>query len=291
MDKTQWHPIFARLLRPRIEKHYEMRLNVSVGELPREADILLLRRTSSGATPFQGLWRHLTAWNVLEFKGPTVSARSGDIEALVELGLGINRKLNEDRATGGEPLLNAADVSFWYLANRLGRTVLRDFRWILGEIEPVGPGVWRSEVMRRTVFLISGRDLPVEEDSLPMHIIGREAEATERAVAQFVAARTSLAEEYGDWLAVLHPEAWKEVKAMATTKRKGPEIDIQALVRIVGLQRVVDAVGLKKVVDTIGLKRVLDELGPERLLNELGPEGIVANLSAAERRKLKELLK
>jgi hypothetical protein len=42
--KQQWHPIFARLLRPLVESHYDIRTNVPVGDVPREADVLLLRR-------------------------------------------------------------------------------------------------------------------------------------------------------------------------------------------------------------------------------------------------------
>ncbi len=283
MKKTQWHPIFAQLLRPRVEKHFEMQLNVAVGELPREADILLPEAALPlGVLPFQGLWRNLTPWNVFEFKGPTVSPRRGDVEALVELGLGINRKLNEDRQQAGQPILDPADVSFWYLANHLGRTILRDFRQTLGELEAVSAGVWRCGVMRRTIFLISGRELPVEEDTLPLHIIGRESAETERAVAEFVAARVSLCQDYGNWMKLLHPETWKEIGAMATTKRKPFGIDANALVEILGLKAVVDA---------LGVKRVVDELGAERVLNELGAENFLASLSPAQRRKLKELLK
>ncbi len=165
MKKTQWHPIFAQLLRPRVEKHFEMLLNVAVGEMPREADILLLRRISTGVMPFQGLWRHLTPWNVFEFKGPTVSPRRGDVDALVELGLGINRKLNEDRQQAGQPILDPSDVSFWYLANHLGRRILRDFRQTLGELEVVSTGVQCCEVLvSYPEAWISGRGVARGED-------------------------------------------------------------------------------------------------------------------------------
>src|SRR5207302_8802951 len=53
---TQWHPIFANLLRPLLEQYYEVRTNLPVGDLPRLADIVLLRRTLTDA-PFAGLWR------------------------------------------------------------------------------------------------------------------------------------------------------------------------------------------------------------------------------------------
>jgi hypothetical protein len=55
-----------------VEDYYEVQTNVPVGDVPREADLVLLRRTTVTAPPFLGLWRHLTAWNILEYKGPSV---------------------------------------------------------------------------------------------------------------------------------------------------------------------------------------------------------------------------
>jgi hypothetical protein len=97
----QWHPLFAELLRPLVKGSFEVQTNVPVGDAPRSADLVLLRRTSSAAPAFQGLWRWLTAWNVLEFKGPTVSPRLGDLDLLIELGLGIHRRLNDERRKQG----------------------------------------------------------------------------------------------------------------------------------------------------------------------------------------------
>src|SRR5260370_23132286 len=84
---TQWHPIFAQLLRPAVEAYYEMETTFPVGDAPREADFVLLRRTVGAMPPFRGLWRHLTTWNILEFKGPTVPPRPRPLESLIELRL------------------------------------------------------------------------------------------------------------------------------------------------------------------------------------------------------------
>src|SRR5947209_1395812 len=108
---VQWHPLFAQLLRPLLESHYEVRTNMPVGDLHREADVVLLRRTSIGALPYTGLWRWLNPWNVLEFKEPSVSARVDDLDALLEVGLGIQRHLAADDA---QPRMRRAEVSLWY---------------------------------------------------------------------------------------------------------------------------------------------------------------------------------
>ncbi len=57
---TQWHPLFAQLLRPILENEFDIQTNVPVGDMPREADIVLVRRLSAGATKHTGLWRWLT---------------------------------------------------------------------------------------------------------------------------------------------------------------------------------------------------------------------------------------
>ena len=135
-----WHPLFAQLLRPVLEGYYEVQTNVPVGDAPREADLVLLRRTSTRALPFRGLWKELTTWNVLEFKGPTVSPRLRDLERLVELGLGIGRRLNEERRKRGGRPLEPQDVSFWYLVNRLGGRFVRGARHQLGQSGSAQPG-------------------------------------------------------------------------------------------------------------------------------------------------------
>ena len=68
----QWHPFFAYLLRPLVERCYEVRTDVPVGDLPRRSDITLVRKTSDVPSLLRGLWSRLTPWNVLEYKGPTV---------------------------------------------------------------------------------------------------------------------------------------------------------------------------------------------------------------------------
>jgi hypothetical protein len=50
-NMTQWHPLFAELLRPLFEDYYDVQTNVPVGDVPREADIVLLQRTVRGASP------------------------------------------------------------------------------------------------------------------------------------------------------------------------------------------------------------------------------------------------
>jgi len=277
----QWHPIFAQLLRTAVEAYYEVQTTVPVGDVPREADLLLLRRTAHATPPFRGIWRHLTTWNVLEFKGPAVSSRPGDIELLIELGLGIDRRLHEERSKQGQRGLDLEEVSFWYLANHLGRRFLRDAERKLGQLEPLGAGLWRCGLLGRLLFLVSSIDLPVEEDSLPLHVVGKEPAATEREVARVVLEQPGLQHLYGGWLASLHSTAWKEVERMARTAGKKLKLDLRPAIEYLGLDQVIEQVGLDRVIEEVGDKEVAKRIGLERWL---------ATLSPADRRELKRRL-
>jgi hypothetical protein len=291
---TQWHPIFAQLLRPTMEAYYEVQTTVPVGDAPREADFVLLRRTASRPPPFRGLWRHLTAWNILEFKGPTVVPRRGDVDRLVELGLGIARRLRAGRPGQRRRAVGRAEVPLWYLANHLGRRWLRDAEEALGRPEPLGPGLWRSRALGHLVWLVSSIDLPVEEDSLPLHLVGREPLDTERQVARLVLERPDLQQRYGGWVASLHPAAWKEIEAMAKATGKPLPIDLRPAIESLGLKHVLEQVGIDRVLEEVGEEEVVKRMGLDRLLATLPPgerlERLLATLSAAERRELKRRL-
>src|SRR5262249_18222971 len=154
----------------------------------------------------------LTPWNVLEYKGKTVSARVADLDSLVELGLGVHRRLNELEVKEGRPEVDRQGMSWWYLARHLGWRFLRDAAALLGqELEELAPGVWRARLPERALLLVSGDELEVNRDSLPLHVLGGVPEAARPTVAQLLRAEPELARAYGGWLALYEPIIWQEV--------------------------------------------------------------------------------
>jgi hypothetical protein len=89
----------------------------------------------------------LTRWNILELKGRSESPRVADVDLLAEVGVGIDRRLHEKEPDAAE--VNRGDVSFWYLANHLGKRFLRDVIELTGKLEPVGMGLWRGRLLGR----------------------------------------------------------------------------------------------------------------------------------------------
>jgi hypothetical protein len=279
--RMQWHPLLGWLLRRRVGEYYELLTSLPVGEMPRQADIVLLRRTGTATPPFSGLWRHLTTWNVLEYKGPTVAPRRQHLPLLIEVGLGIHRRLNAESANKGLRPRPEPDVSFWYLANRLGRGFLQTAESLLGgHLEALEDGVWRSTALQHPCFLVSAANLPVDEDSLPLHVLGQEPVGQQVAVGQFLVAAAKRVESYGGVFAALHPAAWKEVKAMA--RSKGLDWDLRPIVEELGLDKVIEKLGKKEVIEQIGKKEVIEQIGKKEVIEQIGKKEVIEQIGKKE---------
>jgi hypothetical protein len=266
---THWHPLFAKLLRPLLEGHYEVLTNLPVGDTPRSADIVLVRRTKTSAPQFRGIWRWLTAWNILEFKGPSVSARLYDLDLLVELGLGIHRRLQSEGDKQGGTTIGRDEVSFWYLVNQMGKGFLTKAADLLGPLERLDRGIQRVQHLGRAVYLVANREVAVDRDSIPLHLLVKEPEERTRQLARQVAAQPELFAHYGAWLAVLFPALRKEIRAMARKMGIAPLLDLKPLIDELGIKEVVKQIGLKEVINEVGLKEVINEVGIDNLLLQM----------------------
>ena len=179
------------------------------------------------------------------------------------------------------------------------------------------PGVWHGRVLGHPVFLVSTVDLPVDDDSLPLHVLAAEPPAREREVGEFLTATDERLAAYGGAFSVFHRATWREVETMAERKRRAPLIDIsplvetlglreiirqigeeevirqigeQELIRRIGEEEVIRQIGKQKVIHQIGEEQVLREIGPKKVMEQLDVQTILDNLPAAKRRQLKRLL-
>ncbi len=277
----QGHPLFAKMLRPLVQEHYEVQTNLPVGDAPRAADIVLVRRTSDRPPMFRGLLRHFTTWNIIEFKGRSVSPRIRDLDLLVELGFGIDRRLNEERTRAQQRPLDVAEVSFWYIANHLGRRFLRHARELLELVEEASPGVWRSQVLRRPLFLVDGTSVPVDRESIALHLAGEESPVIEQALARVIVEEPGFWELYGSLLGALHPNIYEEANRMAKSKGKRGELDLRPFIEKVGLKKYLAAVDVGDVLATLGSKKFIEAVSVDEL---------IAYLPVKVRRELKERL-
>jgi hypothetical protein len=234
-----------------------------------------VRKTSDAPPPFRGLWSRLTAWNVLEYKGPTVSPRFDELHELTELGLGIHRRLNEMQAKARLPEVDYAETSFWYLVNHIGRRFQGRLQRYLPDVERVTDGVWQAHIYSHPVLLVSVKESRVERDSMPLHVLAGVPEDQRGTIAEILKAEPGLWSSYSAWMYVNEPEIWEEIAQMAA-KRKKPPVDYGPLI--------------KYMEETNDVKRFLETMGAEQALAAFGEEEFLANLPPERREKLRQLL-
>src|ERR1043165_2116065 len=249
---TQWHPIFSHLLRSVLKDYYDVQTNVPVGDLPREADIIVLRRSSASNPPFCTLWHHLNRWNILELKGRSENARVADVDLLIEVGIGIHRRLQEKEP---HAKIQRAEVSFWYLANHLGKRFLRDVVELTGDLHAVSAGLWRGRVVGRPLWLVSNHDLALDQESAPARLISGKSDEDTLTLAKEMSANDEIWQRYITWLVALYPQLEKELQSMATKRKKG-DLDLAANLRL-----------------------LIDEMKPQDLLRSGLAQTILADLS------------
>ena len=290
-------------------------LGGSCGRLPtwERVDLLVLRRQGGPSPPFCGLWSHLTELNVVEFKGPTDSPEEQDLDLLAHVGTGLVYRINEDRRENDQQRMPNRHVSFWYLVPTLGETFLQQAQArSIFTYEP--GGLWVGQCFGYRTYLLAYRDAPVEEDTVPLHLLTQEPGRL-RALGDLMARRRELLDAFAEWLRTLQPALWKEVRNMATSK--GPIFDWAAIgqhsdlagavphieprrvleqmgigkaVELIGVRGMVEQFGVARIVDEVGMERVIQEIGADRVIEGLGPERVaelaLSKLSPERREEL-----
>jgi hypothetical protein len=118
----QWHTLFGHLLKLQLTPHFQVDCEQQSSELPRKADVLVVRKRARAALPYRGLWTHLTAVNVMEYKSPEVWANAWMLTRLAHVGTGFAYRYHEQphpELTDFTP----EQLSLWLLIPRLTATL------------------------------------------------------------------------------------------------------------------------------------------------------------------------
>jgi hypothetical protein len=114
----------------------------------------------------------------------------------------------------------------------------------------------------RPLWLVSNRDVPIDRESAPLDLVSDEPIDRIRTLAEVVVAESDAWKRYVPWLGVVHPNLVKEIRAMATKRKKGDinwDVNIGKVIRQLQEQEL----GLPKhIVDAIGVERILAALSP-----------------------------
>ncbi len=225
--------------------------------------------------------------NVFEFKGPSDHAEEDDLELLVHVGTGLTYRFNEERRARGETRLENRQVSFWYLVPKLPEPFLATARARTFLDYQTG-GLWRGSVWGHPVRLVAYRDVPVEEDTVPLYLVGPEPVAP-RSLGELVVKHTELLERFAVFIRLYQPDLWEEIRLMASTSTDGPRIDWEKVGKYTNLEEVVPFIPLERIIQLVGPKQVIEQIGPKQIIEQLGLPRVIE--ASGEEKLLDELLK
>ncbi len=137
-------------------------------------------------------------------------------------------------------------------------------------------GIWQGHVFSHPVFLVSVKEVQVEHDSMPLHVLAGVPEGERSTIAKILMAEPALLSYYGAWMQAKELQIWQEIMQMST-KKKLPPLDYGPMIEY-----------MKE--NTNEFRRFLETAGVKQTLAAIGEEEFLANLSPEQREKLRRLL-
>jgi len=290
--RTQWDPLVAESLKLLLDEYYEIETEVPVSELPRKVDLLVIHRQKGAQPHFEGLWSHLTDWNILKYKGPNDTPHDDDLERLVHVGTGLTYKLNENLPVASPKRLPVHRVSFWYIAPSLSQPFIAEASRRTPLKYETG-GVWSGQVWGHPIWLVSVNETPIEVDTIPLRLI-HHTPTEQKQLSKLLLSKAHELKRFAGLLYTWNPDLWKEIQAMALLGTDGPQLqweklreyaDLSGAIDCLPPSVVIDKLGVAKAIETIGRQRVIETIGAQQLLADLLPQ-----LTAAERQAMLEQL-
>lgn len=152
-------------------------------------------------------------------------------------------------------------MSWWFLANHVGSRFRAEAERLLGPETELGEGLWQYPALGRKLLVVSRDNLPIDRESVPLHLVTVEPLERALALAREVAQQPGFWKTYGAWLAQLHARVVEEARQMARALGNELELDLRPLIEMVGIKQVIDQMGPKQVIEQMGAKQVIDTIG------------------------------
>jgi hypothetical protein len=118
-------------------------------------------------------------------------------------------------------------------------------------------------------------------------------EEREKEIIRFFIEHYQELRKYSYFFSTIHTRRLKEVlNEMDLRNLRGLDLDIPAIIDLLGEERLIETIGPDKVVETIGRNKVIEMIGPEEVIETIGWEKaleiILSNLTKERIKKLIE---
>lgn len=254
----QWHPLLARFLKRDYQDRLDIQYEFPLGELPRRADFILIRRRSEVDLPYP--LNYLGQTTLMEYEGPDETVSQPHLQLL-----GIHAHLYVLQ----QNLEARRDLVLWLVGSQFAAGLSDPRLAHLEGLEEAGPGAQRGMLDGFETYLVDLASVPMTEELLCFLLVTK---ARQRELAEFLLDRRERLGFYLTFMHLMHREALEEVLTMRKMTAEELEIDAEALVQACGEEGIIELLGPERIISHLGEERIISHLGPERVLDCLGEE-------------------
>ena len=254
-----WHPYLADLLRRHCGQVLEVQETVTLGDLPLEADLLLIRRDPAQELPFP--YNFLGQYTLVEYKSPDDTADQAALVQLESYGLLWLQRARQIQRSG---------LTLWLVASRISQNVSTAGGAEVVQTAALGPGLLGGRLDGFPICLVDLQELPFTPATLPLHMVSRGKQ--ERALVEYLVEQHEQHPQDLDVLQRLHPRALVEVLHMRNLSAEQIGLDCQALLELIGKEQALNLIGKEQALNLIGKEQALNLIGKEQALNLIGKE-------------------
>jgi len=250
-----WHPLLAQFLRRDYAEFFDIQSALKLGEMPLEADLVLIRKPEGVEPPFP--FNHLGQRTIGEFKGPHDTANQDSLAQLEVYGILYQQQES----------LQRRNVTLWLIASDFVEEINDSERAYLENLQEVGPGLYHGILDRFPTYLVNLGELPISAATLPLLMVYKGPR--EHEIMEYLLDHRDEFFYYFVFAIMMHLETLQEVLAMRNLKLEELDLNAETLVNAAGEERVLSWIGEEKVIRLLGEEKILSDLvrmlGKERI--------------------------
>jgi hypothetical protein len=181
----------------------------------------------------------------------------------------------------------------WLIASEFSSTFNQSPSDYIDNLTEIGDGVKKGFLAKFPIYLIDLGKLPITLHTIPLLMVYKGDEEREKEIIRFFIEHYQELRKYSYFFSTIHTRRLKEVlNEMDLRNLRGLDLDIPAIIDLLGEERLIETIGPDKVVETIGRNKVIEMIGPEEVIETIGWEKaleiILSNLTKERIKKLIE---
>ena len=269
---TYWHPLLAQFLREDYGDRLEVKDCVKIGKMPLELDILITPSVPTEKLPYP--FNYLGETTIAELKGPGDTATWREIAQVGNYGCLYQLRKAKVKDRG--------KITLWLIASKFSLTFNQPPEDYIDNVKNIGDGVKKGFLAKFPIYLIDLGKLPITLHTIPLLMVYKGDEEREKEIIRFFIEHYQELKRYSQFFHTIHTRRLEEVlDEMDLRNLRGLDLDVPAIINLVGKERVIETIGLDNMIETVGLDKVVETAGREKVVEIIFP-----NLTKEQIKKL-----